>query len=240
MFHVEHNYIILLKEAGIEEKNKIDILLSYAELIYHENLKYNLTGHKTITEIIQNLISGSLKPVIELNVPRGTFFADLGSGSGIPGIPLAVKYPNVSGVLFDSNRKKTDFIEKAKNVLGINNITTVCMRVEEAGRTPEFRERFDLVITRAMSDIYTIAELGSPLLKKNGYIYIYTNQIAEEIGPYISEHINRLGLVLIKNMDVELNFPIRHREGIIIKKIHTTENIYPRRMAVIKRMAAKK
>lgn len=237
---MEHNYIILLKEAGIEEKNKIDILLSYAELIYHENLKYNLTGHKTITEIIQNLISGSLKPVIELNVPRGTFFADLGSGSGIPGIPLAVKYPDVSGVLFDSNRKKTDFIEKAKNVLGINNITTVCMRVEEAGRTPEFRERFDLVITRAMSDIYTIAELGSPLLKKNGYIYIYTNQTAEEIGPYISEHINRLGLVLIKNMDVELNFPIRHREGIIIKKIHTTENIYPRRMAVIKRMAAKK
>ena len=237
---MEHNYIILLKEAGIEEKNKIDILLSYAELIYHENLKYNLTGHKTITEIIQNLISGSLKPVIELNVPRGTFFADLGSGSGIPGIPLAVKYPDVSGVLFDSNRKKTDFIEKAKNVLGINNITTVCMRVEEAGRTPEFRERFDLVVTRAMSDIYTIAELGSPLLKKNGYIYIYTNQTAEEIGPYISEHINRLGLVLIKNMDVELNFPIRHREGIIIKKIHTTENIYPRRMAVIKRMAAKK
>lgn len=237
---MEHNYIILLKEAGIEEKNKIDILLSYAELIYHENLKYNLTGHKTITEIIQNLISGSLKPVIELNVPRGTFFADLGSGSGIPGIPLAVKYPNVSGVLFDSNRKKTDFIEKAKNVLGINNITTVCMRVEEAGRTPEFRERFDLVVTRAMSDIYTIAELGSPLLKKNGYIYIYTNQTAEEIGPYLSDHINRLGLVLIKNMDVELNFPIRHREGIIIKKIHTTENIYPRRMAVIKRMAAKK
>ena len=236
---MEHDFEILSQKTGITDRSKLNILLAYAELIYHENKKFNLTGHKTLFEIINNLIIGSLHPVIKMNVPRGTFFADLGTGAGVPGVPLAVKYPDISGILFDSTRKKTDFIGRATAMLKIENIKAVNTRIEDAGRSAEFREKFDLVVTRAMSDLYTITELGSPLLKTGGHLFVYTNIGKDEINEYVSAHICSLGLI-IDNTDRELCFPASCLEGITLKKINNIDDLYPRRMAMIKRMAANK
>lgn len=236
---MEHNTEVLSRKTGIDDPHKLNVLLAYAELIYHENQKYNLTGNKTLMEIIDNLIIGSLNPVLEMNVPHGTLFADLGTGAGIPGIPLAVKYPDISGVLFDSNRKKIDFIERVKVNLEIRNIRTSAVRIEESGRLSEFREKFDLVVTRAMSDLYTIAELSSPLLKTGGYLYVYTNIKHNGVSDNISDHITRLGLTIVNDQHGISMFTMSYAEGILIKKIKRTEEVYPRRMAVIKRMAVK-
>ena len=232
---MEHDLVSLSDRTGIVDPEKLRILLLYADLIFCEKQRFNLTGHKSLNEIIENLIIGSLEPVANLNVPRGTFFADLGSGAGIPGIPFAVKYPEISGFLFESNHKKTGFITKTAADLKILNVKAVNMRIEEAGRMSEFREKFDLVLTRAMSDLYTIVELGSPLLKTGGHIYVYTNINTDEIRDYVSDHIRSLGLAVIKDQDTALMN--KRPEGILIKKIRPADEKFPRRMAVIKRMA---
>jgi len=237
MFHVEHNLYDLSQKTGINEPDIIHILLNYAEMIFNENRKFNLTGHKSLKDIIINLIIKSLEPFKSMDVPRGTLFADLGTGAGIPGVPLAVKYPWISGILFDSIQKKIDFIEKVKEILKLENIKTVGLRIEDAGRSSEFRERFDLVITRAMSDLYTIAELSSPLLKPGGYLYAYTNLKIEDINNYIYGHLHNLGLKIKKKTDDGSSFLKLCKDGLLFEKVNHIDEKYPRRMAVIKRMA---
>lgn len=222
----------------ISDKQKLSLLESYGKAIYSENKKYNLTGHKTITDIIEDLIIGSIEPLIDINVPRGTFFADLGTGAGIPGVPFGIKYEDCSGILFDSNQKKIRFINKTCSDLGISNVKGIDLRVEDAGRDESYRGKFDLVITRAMSDIYTIAELGAPLLKTGGNIFLYVNETQKNFNENLLEHINELGLsmnndasAVIADTDIA--------QGLLLTKIKETDNKYPRRMPVITRMAMK-
>jgi 16S rRNA (guanine527-N7)-methyltransferase len=238
---VEHPIDIrqLSERTGIAEHGKLLQLRTYAEQIYSENMKYNLTGHKTLDEIIENLIIGSLEPVKYIDVPRGTLFGDLGTGAGIPGIPLAIKYNESSGVLFDSNQRKIRFINKTVSDMGIDNVKGTDIRVEDAGRDNDYRGKFDFIFTRAMSDIYTISELGAPLLKTGGFIYLYVNEHQIDLTEYLLKHIDELGLTedidaIKKRMT---DYPVSG--GLILTKIKETDDKYPRRMPVIKRMAMK-
>jgi len=225
------------KKTGITDNSKISLMIRYAESILSENLKYNLTGHKNLHDIIENLIIGSLEPLVPFNVPRGTLFADIGTGAGIPGVPLAIKYSESEGILLDSNQKKIRFINRNANELGIQNVKALNIRVEDAGRSIEFREKFDLVFTRAMSDIYTIAELGSPLLKKGGLILIYINKDQSDFSKYLQDHLSSLGLIL--ESTASENNTANEFDGITLKKIKNSDDKFPRKMPVIKRMAIK-
>jgi len=238
---VEHltDIKLISERTGITDKNKLSLLENYGKAIHSENMKYNLTGHKTVTDVIENLIIGSIEPLININVPRGTLFADLGTGAGIPGVPFAIKHEDCSGILFDSNQKKIRFINKTSAELGIENIKGVDLRVEDAGRDENYREKFDLVITRAMSDIYTIAELGAPLLKTGGNIFLYVNESQKNFNDNLLEHIKELGLTfdIIDPSILQING--NSTEGLLLTKVKETDIKYPRRMPVITRMAAK-
>jgi len=236
---VEHqfDFTYLSERTGITDRTKLLLLIDYAKAIYTENKKFNLTGHDNLSEIIENLIIGSLEPLINLNVPRGTLFADIGTGSGIPGVPIGIKYNYCSGILFDSNIKKISFINKTVSLLGINNLRGLDIRVENAGRLDEYREKFDFVFTRAMSDLFTIAELGSPLLKTGGFIYLYIKKNQFIITDYLIDHLVKVGLSLETGPefnDIHLDSP-----GLFLKKIKKTDALYPRRMPLIKRLAMK-
>lgn len=225
--------------TGIEDINKIAQLTNYAETIFSENKKFNLTGHKSLTDITNNLIIGSLEPVKNLNVPRGTLFADFGTGAGIPGIPLAIKYDECNGILFDSNQKKIRFINKYCTSSKISNVKGTDIRVEDAGRMDDFRGKFDIIFTRAMSDIYTIAELGAPLLKIGGYIFLYVNKDQTVFNDYLSEHLLNLGLTEDITGVSDYIKKANLTEGVLLTKTKETDIHFPRRMPVIKRMALK-
>ncbi|MCL1834183.1 MAG: 16S rRNA (guanine(527)-N(7))-methyltransferase RsmG, partial [Leptospirales bacterium] len=170
----------LFHAAGIDETYLQSLMIKYANEIFNENKKFNLTGHKNLLDIIENLFVKSLIPVKNLDVPRGTLFADIGTGAGIPGIPIAIKYGEAKGALFDSNHKKVNFINRTAAHLGINNVRAAACRVEDLCREPNFRESFDMVFSRAMSDLYTVSELGAPLLKVGGLLFLYSNEIIEK------------------------------------------------------------
>lgn len=213
------------------------LLKDFVEAVHRENSLYNLTGHRDMDEIADDLVCRSIAPLKSLNVPRGTFAADLGSGAGVPGIPLAIAFPETSWTLFDSNNKKVAFINGFAKTHGLANVKGVAGRIEDMIREGDFRLKFDFVVSRAMAGPYICSELGAPLLKKNGFLYLYSRLIPESLPEAVFSHCLECGLVLARREERE-KFGI-DEEGLMFVKNKETPKYIPRRFAVIKKAAAK-
>lgn len=238
---MEHFYKEITDALSVKktiDDNTVKRLAGYGELIHSENSRYNLTGHKNLDEIIRNLIIESLLPLDLSDVPRGTSFADMGTGAGIPGIPLAILYPEMKFTLFDSNSKKIRFIDYVAEELSIKNIKGVCGRIEELAREKEYRETFDMVVSRAMSDVYAAGELCSPFLKPNGYLYLYVSEKQRELPSQALYHLKKLSLEIIAEGKSSSPFTIRTTSGLLLHKTSPVADIYPRRISAIRRGAA--
>ncbi len=214
------------------ERTKEKKLVDYAELIHETNKKFNITGFKTIDEIIKNLVIGSIDPMVFLNVPRGTLFADIGTGAGIPGVPLAIYNDNWKGVCIDSNSKKVSFVDTVIRECGIGNLEVYNSRLEDLAHK-QMRNYFDYVFSRALGEIYFVIEVGAPLLKIGGLLYIYSHADPENLPLVVIEHAAELGLSLIKRCRYG-EYGIKDA-GIVLIKTGVTNNRYPRNMSVIKR-----
>ena len=229
---MEHDQLFkMLVSSGIPiDEQRFSVLLRYADLLFESNKQFNLTGFKTSEDILNKLIITSLAPFCHLDVPRGTSFLDIGTGAGIPGIPLAVCFENLEGMLLDSNGKKISFIDTVIRELGIKNLRTTCSRAEDLGHDESFRESYDRVFMRAVGNMYASIELGAPFVRQGGVFYVYSNQKGNGLAPGIVEHARALGLDLCGNSE---------GEGILFVKKYITEKRYPRRYSVIKREAGK-
>lgn len=236
---MEHSLIQVWaqKNGVILSEDKERKLLRYAEMIHETNRKFNLTGHKSIDEIITNLIIGSLDPFISLHVPRGTVFADIGTGAGIPGIPLAVYCENWNGICIDSNNKKVSFVDSAIKDCLIDNLTVCYGRLENLARE-QMRDAFEYVFSRALGELFFVIEVGAPLLKIGGMLYIYSNVTPEHLPEPVRMHSQQLGLSLLEHAGYG-NYGIREN-GLVFLKTKETNKRYPRNMTAIRRDIEKK
>jgi len=134
-------------------------LLDYLELLARWNAVYNLTAVRDPAEMVQRhlLDSLSVAPFV-----RGDSLADLGSGAGLPGIPLAILDPDRQHVLIDSNGKKTRFLREAIRTLELANVRVEQTRVEEA------RGHYDCITARAFATLGEMLTLGGHLLGEHG------------------------------------------------------------------------
>ncbi len=238
MFYVERD-IIIDQFAGLNIKigeEKTDKMYHFAEMIHEANSKFNITGLKSADEIFNELIIGSIMPVCDIIVPRGTRFIDLGSGAGIPGITLAVYFDGISGVLIEANNRKAKFIESVISGLKLKGLQVICGRAEEIAVDPVHRERYDWCFIRALGKLYIMLELGAPFVRKNGHLYIYSNVRLEDISEKELKHIEKLGLhIMSHEIQGEKHMP---NSGLCFKKDISTPGKYPRKYAIIKREAA--
>ena len=211
---------------------KINKLKNFAELLNKTNEKFNLTGINSINGIIQQLVIGSIEPVVNLNVPRGTVYADIGSGAGIPGIPIGIVHHNLQGVLVESNKKKASFIASVIRDLDLGNLSVYHGRIEEY-LAEGARERFDIVFSRALGDPYYVIELGAPLLKTDGLLYIYSHLSQNDLPAYVSQHGADCGLSLAATGTRRVHGIAA--AGLLFLKNGNTDNRFPRKISIIKR-----
>lgn len=235
---MEHDYIRKwAEEKGIAiDKEQEEKLLEYAGIVHDNNRRFRLAGCRTQEEILHKLIIGSLDPVAGINVPRGTLFADMGTGSGIPGIPIGIMYRDIKGVLIESNRKKAVFVKSVIQRLGIDGLLVVHRRIEDIGRDHEYRGLFSLVFSRALGNVYISLELGAPLLNPNGILFIYSNKQVNDLHPGVMSHAENLGLEPVKHEQRKFVIP---GSGLIFIKTGQTGDKFPRRFSVIKREASR-
>lgn len=126
-------------------------LLQYLQLLQKWNKAYNLTAVRDVDQmVIRHLLDSlSLKPYIDASP-----ILDVGTGAGLPGIPLAICLPHLSFVLLDSNSKKTRFLNQVKIELGLDNIQVIHSRVEDY----QADEAFKIITSRAFAALNTILE----------------------------------------------------------------------------------
>lgn len=228
----------MLHAGQITDPVKVDQLITYASLVHETNQKFNLTGFQTVEDIIKGLIIESYRPVSGLVVPRGTLFADIGSGSGVPGVVLGVMYPEMNGVLIDSNSKRMDFVDEVIAAIGLKNIQVVTSRVEDFSSDEFNHERFDLCFTRAFGPLYYSAEFGLPVLKTGGNLYIYSKLKGYDLSDKLIAHYMELGS-RIASPDERKKIGVSAEEGLLWVKDSVTPSQYPRRFPVVKRAAEK-
>lgn len=136
-------------------------LLDYIALIEKWNKVYNLTAVRTHEKMLYEHVLDSL--AVAAHIPAGSLL-DLGSGAGLPGIPLRIARPDLKVTLLEASGKKCAFLRQATIELALADVDVVCQRAE-AYRPPV---PFDSVIARAVADLATIARLGLPLLAPGG------------------------------------------------------------------------
>ena len=137
-------------------------LLAFAALLGKWNKVYNLTALRDADQVVSHHLLDSLAVLPHLgNAKR---LADIGSGGGLPGIPLAIARPVLQVALVESNQKKSAFEQQAKIELGLANVSVHCERVE--AWQPE--EKCDVVVSRAFSDLAEFVKLSGHLLAEGG------------------------------------------------------------------------
>jgi 16S rRNA (guanine527-N7)-methyltransferase len=228
MFHVEQNRLLSWAgRSGVElGKGAPALMVRYAAMVLEANTRQNLTGCSTLTEAVETLVVESLEPLARLNVPRGTRYADIGSGPGVPGIPLALARPDAFGVLIEAQAKRAEFMESAIRGLSIANLTVECKRVEEMARVERWRGSLDMVFSRAFGPVYVVLEMALPLLKIGGRLYIYSRRGGEELVDALADQASSLGGRIVPG-----------GPGVVVEKLGATPNSRPRRYPAIKREA---
>lgn len=137
-------------------------LLAYLALLDKWNRVYNLTAVRDVERMVSHHLLDSLAAVPYF---QGEAVLDVGSGGGLPGIPLAIARPELQVTLIDSIAKKTAFLLQAKTELGLANIKVVTSRVEDF--QPE--AKFDVITSRAFSDLKEFVTLTRHLLAPTGH-----------------------------------------------------------------------
>ena len=229
----KEEFLIKTKELGItiteEMLNKLD---TYYHILKEENNKYNLTRiiEEDAVYLKHFYDSLTITKVIDIN---NQSICDIGSGAGFPGLVLAICFPNTKLTLIESNGKKCNFLNIAKDKLNLTNVTILNARAEEFSKNN--REVFDIVTARAVAPLKHLLEYSVPLLKIGGYfITMKANVENEEVN--ITNYYNKLN---IKEVTIEVfNLPKEDSIRTIIKyqKLKETDSKYPRRYSeIIKR-----
>ncbi len=215
-------------KIGIE-LNELQIaqFLKYEKLLLEWNEKINLTSIVDEDEIIlKHFVDSS---IISKYVKNEDRVADIGTGAGFPGIPLKIVKQQNNVFLIDSLNKRINFLQTVINELKMKNITAIHSRAEEIGHNVEYRQKFDIVTSRAVAKLNVLLEYMLPLTKVGGTcICLKGPNIKEELEE-AKKCIEILGGKLEKIENFNLPDSDIERNLIFIKCVKQLPNKYPRK-----------
>ena len=202
------------------EKNKVMNLTAITE--FDEVLLKHFIDSVSIENILKkyNLLD-SVSHEKDYNI------LDLGTGAGFPGIPLKIYYPNINITLLDSLNKRVGFLNEVIDALKLSNAKAIHGRAEDFARDKDHREKYDLVVSRAVANASTLSEYCLPYVKVGGYFIAYKSKDSDDEIKESKNAIKKLGgnLEEVYKFDIEDN----GRSFMIIKKEVPTPNLYPRK-----------
>lgn len=220
-------------DISLEQANK---LYMYKEMLVEWNERINLTAITDDEEIIVKHIIDSLYVVKFIN--EGSKIIDVGTGAGLPGIIIAIYFEGkVEITLFDALNKRIIFLQDVINKLDLKNVIALHGRAEETAKDSNYREKYDIVLSRAVARLNVLMELTSPFTKVNGKCMYLKAEKAEEEMAEVKRAVSELKLKYNDRYDYTLKLNSEEMNRTILEYIKT-ENIrekYPRQFAKIKK-----
>ncbi len=226
------------KELLIKSAKALDIHLTdhqvkqfaiYYKLLIEWNKKFNLTAITDEKEVITKHFIDSIALLKVSSLTKVSRMIDIGTGAGFPGIPLKIVAPDVELTLLDSLKKRVAFLEEVIMSLGMEDVKCLHGRAEDFGRLKDYRETYDLCVSRAVAHLSVLSEYCIPFVRINGCFISYkSNHIDEEILESQTA-IKHLGGVLDKTIPLKIPDSNIVRNYILIKKVKRTVDQYPRK-----------
>lgn len=208
---------------------KYNIFIKYKELLQEWNEKINLTAITQDEEIIKKHFIDSIKCFKFDGIKNAQSIIDIGTGAGLPGIPIKIVAPEKRIVLLDSLNKRVLFLQEVISKFNLNYIEAIHTRAEELARKENYRQSFDIAISRAVANMAVLSELCIPFVKINGYFVAMKGPSVEEELNTSKLAINTLGGKLEDIIKIDIEDSDLKHNLVIIKKIKSTPTVYPRK-----------
>ena len=155
----------------------------FYEILLEWNKVMNLTGITEYQEVVDKHFTDSLSIAAIMDMEQIEYVIDVGTGAGFPGIPLKIAFPDLNIVLLDSLNKRVKFLDHVIEELKLNRIRTIHGRAEDYARESEYRERFELCVSRAVANLASLSEYCLPYVKVGGEFISYkSGDIETEIS----------------------------------------------------------
>ncbi len=210
----------------------------YLELLVQWNQKINLTSLKTPQEIIIKHFLDSISCIKVINKYtdiEGISIVDVGTGAGFPGIPIKIMFPSIRLSLLETRKKKIIFLEKITEEMNFQQVEILNGRVETFGKCPDYREKYDIAISRAVALLNILSEYCLPLVRVGGLFVAQKGRSYMEETEKALKTVQLLGGELIGVEKVQIPFINQERHLLIIKKTKNTPSEYPRKEGLPKK-----
>jgi 16S rRNA (guanine527-N7)-methyltransferase len=222
------------KNIGLSlSPRQLEQFYTYYRQLVEWNKRINLTSITDIREVQIKHFLDSLSVTLAFKQKvAGWCFIDVGAGGGFPGLPLKIALPDIKLVLLEATAKKAAFLHHMKQELGLDNVDIVVGRAEEVARQPQYRERFDIVLSRAVAQLSTLVELTLPFCAVGGRLIAQKKgDIKAELGQ-AAKAIEIMGGSQPRVKRIELGELADERYLVIVDKIAHTPEKYPRRPGI--------
>lgn len=217
------------KEFGIDlTSGEIESFSRYKSLLKEWNEKINITAITEDSEIDIKHFLDSISVIKDGYIKEGSRLIDIGTGGGFPGLPIKILEPSTEVTLLDGLNKRLKFLDIVIEELGLEGIETVHGRAEELSRKKEYRECYDIAVSRAVASLNTLLEYCLPFVKVGGYFIAMKGPEVDEEIDMSEKALEKLGGELEKRIDVKLPHSDITHNLLFIKKVKKTPSVYPR------------